>query len=373
VRIAVLGIKGILGVYGGAEKHCKELYKRIARLGGNVTVFTRAPYVPRSRRTSRWNGINFIHLWSLKQWRIETPVHSILSLIICILKRPHIVHFHNIGAALGIGILKVFRIKIVLTYHSMNYIHQKWGWLARFVLKAGEYLGIKYADRVIVISKTVKEILEKKYPHRDFVWITNGVNLPMIVPPGETLKKYNLSPGKYVFTVSRFEPEKGLLDLVEAYSRLHHPDFKLVIAGDADRETLYSRRIKKIAGKKQGIILTGFISDKPLAELYSCAGLIVLPSYYEGLSIALLEAISYGIPVLASDIPQNRDIGLKDFRYYPLGNLDLLSKKMQELLEKGISPEEKSEQVNLLRKNYNWDKIALETFELYKGILNSAV
>jgi glycosyltransferase involved in cell wall biosynthesis len=155
------------------------------------------------------------------------------------------------------------------------------------------------------------------------------------------LKKYFLQPSKYIFTACRFVPEKGLHDLISAYRKIKNPEFKLVIAGNADYETKYSRDLKKLANETQGFILTGVLTGEPLAELYSNAGLFVLPSYYEGLPIALLEALSYGLPVLVSDIPQHRKIPLPEFRYFKVGNIDELAQKIVELYDLGISDEEK--------------------------------
>ena len=85
-------------------------------------------------------------------------------------------------------------------------------------------------------------------------------------------------------------------------------DWRLVIAGDADHEDEYSRKLKVMASKDQRVIMTGFIKGDVLRELYSNAGLFVLPSYHEGLPIVALEAMSYGLPVLVSAIPANMEL-----------------------------------------------------------------
>jgi len=102
---------------------------------------------------------------------------------------------------------------------------------------------------------------------------------------------------------------------------------------------------------------------------YSNAGLFVLPSYYEGLPIALLEALSYDLPVLVSNIPAYREIPLPEFRYFKVGDINELVKKMEELIEKEITEEEKIFYRDLLEKKYNWDKIAEETYKVYKELV----
>jgi len=369
--VFVFGIRGFPNVQGGVEKHCEELYPRLARTNCDITVITRMSYIPEEKRFSEWKGVKFVYLWAPRRKNLETIVHSLLSSVICILKRPCIIHIHNIGPALVIPLLRLLGIKTVLTYHSINYEHQKWSRFAKFILKLGEFCGIKFADKVIVVSRATKSFLEKKYIRKDLKFIPNGVSLPEIVSAGATLKRYNLEPKKYIFIACRFTPEKGLHDLIAAYSKIENPKFKLVISGDVDYETEYSKKIRDIARKTKGVVLTGFVSGEHLQELYSNAGLFVLPSYHEGLPIVLLEAMSYNLPLLVSDIAQNRDISLPEFRFFLPGEIDLLTAKIVDLFEKGISEREKAQQYKILQVKYNWDKIAQQTFEVYKSMVNS--
>ena len=368
MKVFVLGTRGFPNVQGGVEKHCEELFPRLAKLGCDITVFTRTPYISPEKRLKEWKGIKFIHLWCPRKKSFEAIIHTFISSIICIIKKPDIAHFHNMGPAICLPLVKLWGIKTVFTYHSANYYHQKWGKFAKIILRFGEFLGIKFADKIIMISKATKRFLKKKYKREDLKFISNGVNLPEILLSRKTLRKYNLEPGKFVFIACRFVPEKGLHDLINAYGKIEHPVFKLVIAGDADHETEYSRGIKKMAGETEGVVLTGFIAGEPLQELFSNAGLFVLPSYYEGLPIALLEAMSYGLPVLVSDIPQNREVHLPDFRYFSAGDVEKLSVKIVELMKQGISEEEKKQQAEILINEYNWEDIARKTFEVYESI-----
>ena len=369
LKVFILGTRGFPDVQGGVEKHCEELYPRLVNLGCDVTVIARTPYFPGERRVSEWKDVNFCYLWCPRIKTVEAIIHTFFGVIIARLKSPDILHIHGIGPSILISLAKILGLKVVVTNHGPDYKRQKWGRFPKLILKMGEYLGIRFADKVIVISEAIKSMLETKYSRRDLEFIPNGVDLPEFVPAGDTLKECRIEPGKYVFTACRFVPEKGLCDLISAYKKIEKPGFKLVIAGDADHETEYSRDIKKLAKEADGIILTGFISGKPLQELYSNVGLFVLPSYYEGLPIALLEALSYGLPVLVSDIPANREIPVPDDRFFQTGDVDSLAKKMVELFRCGISEEERISQRRMLVERYNWDKIAEYTFKVYKGVL----
>jgi len=106
-----------------------------------------------------------------------------------------------------------------------------------------------------------------------------------------------------------------------------------------------------------------------LNQLYSHAGLFVLPSYHEGLPIALLEAMSYGLPVLVSDIAANKEVDLPAYRYFRCGDVDHLVEKIKELLKMGLPDGERMEMLTQIEENYNWDTIAGQTVRVYEKAL----
>ena len=372
IKVFVLGTRGFPAVPGGVEKHCEQLYPRLVKMGVDVTAFTRSPYVSPACRRKQWEGVKFIHLWSLRHKHLEAITHTFLGILIARFHSPDILHLHAIGPSILVPLAKALGMKVVVTDHGPDYLRQKWGKMSRNILVLGEAMAVRFADKIIVISAGIKELIERKYGRKDLYLIPNGVNLPRPIPPGETLERFNLDPGGYVLAACRFVPEKGLLDLIAAYQSLAAPAFKLVLAGGADHENDCSRAIQAAARRDERVVLPGFISGPPLQELFAHAGLFVLPSYYEGLPIALLEAISYGLPVLASDIQPNREVPLPADRYFPVGDVRKLAERMERLFRRGITEDEKKSQRKLLKWLYNWDRIAKETEKVYKNVLSGA-
>ena len=232
-------------------------------------------------------------------------------------ERPDIVHIHNIGPSLILPLLKLSRLKTVVTYHSPNYEHAKWSGFAKKCLQIGEEFVRRWADQVIFVSRTQAILVDCK----NKVYIPNGVNIPDHTSCTDQLTRRGIMPGEYILAVARFSPEKGLHDLIEAFKGLDCTH-KLVIAGDADCETDYSRQLRQLANDDDGIILTGYTTGEPLNQVFTHARLFVLPSYHEGLPIALLEAMSYGLSALVSDIPANKEVKLPSECYFQCGDVE---------------------------------------------------
>lgn len=364
LRIAVLGTRGIPGVMGGVETHCQELFPRLVARGHQVTLFGRAPYLE-SKSPYEYRGIKVIPLWAPKKKSLEAIMQTFLGVMYVVKHRDKfdLLHIHAIGPALLVPLAKLFGIPIVITHHGPDYDRHKWGMLAKSVLRMGESLGCRFADVVITVSRHIASLVEAKF-YRKASYIPNGVNLPDIIPPGSMIGRLQIVPKKYILTVGRFVPEKGFHDLLNAFS-ICNTDWKLVIAGDADHEDDYSRGLKQQAAQDPRVVLTGFIRGNELAEVFSNAGLFVLPSYHEGLPIALLEAISYNLPILASDIPANLELADAS-ETFPVGDVAVLSGRFEQLTTAGMIVAAARHRIE---REFNWDVVAAATEKVYCDVM----
>jgi glycosyltransferase involved in cell wall biosynthesis len=362
MKIFVTGTRGIPNIPGGVERHCQELYTRISAKGNEVSVAIRSPYIHSD--VTEWENIKLVKSYAPKRKSLEAILHTFVSLLKARTFNPDVVHIHAIGPSLLTPVARLLGYRVVITNHGPEYDRQKWGKVAKSVLRLGEKVGGIFANEVIVISTIIQEIVRERC-HREANLIFNGVNFPKKSEETRFLEENGIDPGKYVLAVARFVPEKGLHDLIEAYKKVKS-DFKLVIAGDADHETSYSTNLKNSAMRDPRIILTGYITGEALNQVYSHASLFVLPSYHEGLPIALLEAMSYGLPVLVSDIPANKEVPLLEKRYFRCGDVENLRKKMEGLLETNTAEEERQSIHKQIQKNYNWDTIAEQTIRVYE-------
>jgi len=360
MKIIVLGTRGIPNILGGVETHCEELYPRIVKKGHQVTVITRTPYVL-DKSIKQHKGVNIKHIYAPKIKSLEAIIHTFLGVLYAGFKRPDILHIHAVGPMIMVPFARLLGLQVIVTNHGPDYDRQKWGKLAKFILKTGEYLGTKTANKVIVISEVINTILKRKYNRNDANLIYNGVNLPTIAKNDDYITSLDLETNNYIIAVGRFVEEKGFVDLIQAYSNIK-TNTKLVLVGDADHETNFSKSLKKQA-KKATIVLTGFIKGEQLNQIFTHAKLFVMPSYHEGLPIALLEAMSYNLNVLVSDIPANLEVNLNKDDYFKVGDIDDLSLK---LTKKLITTNQEISFTKKIKDTYNWNLISDQVIKVYE-------
>ena len=360
MKVVVVGTRGFPSVQGGVETHCEELYPRLVELGCDVTVVTRTPYIPKDQRKKSYKGVTLKHIYAPRKKSLEAIIHTFLAILYARSVSADIVHIHAIGPALMTPLARLLGLRTVVTHHGPDYDRQKWGKAARKVLLSGEAAGARFGNRVIVISNVIAGLLRDKYQRTDTILIYNGVT--PTTPSSETdyLQSLGLSPKSYLIAVGRFVEEKGFHDLLDAYTQLDNPEMKLVLVGDADHESEYSRSLKARAAQIPGVVLTGFIKGEKLRQIFSHARLFVMPSYHEGLPIALLEAMNYGIPPLVSDIPANIEVNLAQTCYFKTGDKESLLKGIKRRLA-----EPGAEDFSIFLKKYSWDTNAEKTRCIY--------
>jgi glycosyltransferase involved in cell wall biosynthesis len=359
----VLGLRGFPDIQGGVESHASCLYPLLSKLECDVEVIVRSPYWKNDRPES-WQGVRFRRLWAPKATGLEAIVHSLIGVLYACWKRPDILHIHAIGPAIVTPIARLFGLRVVVTHHGPDYDREKWGRFARWVLRTGEALGMRFANQRIVISGVIGQLIKSKYG-KDSVLIPNGVIVRDAPATTGALARFSLTPRRFVLNVSRFVPEKRQLDLIDAFRRARLPGWKLVLVGSLEPVDGYIRDVQSTTRNASDVVLTGFQTGLALQELYAHAGLFVLPSSHEGLPIALLEALSYGLPALSSNIPANLEVGLPERQYFRLGDVDAIASLLAEYASRPDDVLARDVRRNWVRERYDWNAIAGQTHSVY--------
>jgi len=367
MRIAMIGQRGIPATFGGVEHHVEELGSRLAERGHHVTVYCRANYT--ADRHATYRGMRPRYLPTVSSKHLDAIVHSTLSTGDAMLAKADIVHYHAVGPGLPAVLPRYLsRAKVVLTVHGLDAERAKWSRSAQQVLRTAQWLSVRVPDATIVVSRDLAEHFHHRYG-RPTCYIPNGVGDPTLRPPDAIRRRFGLRGDDYVLFVGRLVPEKAPDLLLRAFSTIDR-EAKLVLAGGSSFTDEFVRSLRSLAASDPRIILPGYVYGDLLEELYSNAAVFVLPSLLEGLPLTLLEAISYGIPVVASDIAPHREVLGPERPLVPPGDERALAEAIEQALEHRAEERLEAEAIRpRILQAYRWEATTDATEALYERLL----
>lgn len=375
MKIAMLGHKRIPSREGGVEIVVEELSTRMVKKENQVTVYNRKGKNVQNKEVDKgkkrlkiYKGVKIITIPTINKKGIDALLYSFFATIRALLGKYDIIHYHAEGSCAMLWIPHIFRKKIVVTIHGLDWQRSKWGGFATKYIKFGEKMAVKYADEIIVLSKEMQQYFLDKY-NRKTNYIPNGVNKAKVKESKIIKEKYGLEKNNYILFLARIVPEKGLHYLIDAYKQIK-TDKKLVIAGGASHTNDYLKEIKKKVKDTNGIVMTGFVQGEELKELYSNCYIYCLPSDVEGMPLSLLEALSYGNTALVSDIKENTEV-IENIGYtFQKSNIESLKQELEKILNNEEKIIDKNIITDKIIQKYNWEEITKNTIDLYKKVLS---
>ncbi len=369
MRIALIGQKGLPAHSGGVERHVDYLATRLVQDGHDVSVYCRKSYSLNPNIPGVYRGVRLITIPTIPSKHLETPIQTLLASIHVLFQDVDLIHYHGIGPALFLWIPRLFKPKarVIATFHCQDYYQQKWNALARFAFRIGEWFACKVSHRTIVVSRHLLRYVKERYG-RDAVYIPNAVPLPERKHV-RNIRSFGLDTGSYILCVSRLIRHKGIHTIIEAYNRTFGNSrraLKLVIVGASAHTDDYVKELKDLAAGNPNILLVGEQNQEVLAELYSNTKLFIQASESEGLSYALLEALSYGAQVLVSDITENKEVLPAVGRTFRVNDIEDLIRAMREMTREDHVPYSIVGRLHI-QKEYNLDTAIEDILTFYRG------
>jgi len=194
--------------------------------------------------------------------------------------------------------LKLFsKTKLFVIHHHFNFLIEN-GY-KKIVHKILELFFLQCSFATIIPSPYVKQLFIQLLPKRKFVFIESGLRKTLNY--SQNLNKIN---GNLLY-VGTIEKRKGLIYLIRSLNLLKNKNifFHCNIIGKIIENNYYSILVAKIKEYKleKNISFCGWVDDKQLSNYYNNASCFVFPSLLEGYGVVILEAMSYGLPVVAFD------------------------------------------------------------------------
>ncbi|MGD8623352.1 MAG: glycosyltransferase family 4 protein [Anaerolineae bacterium] len=369
LKIAFVGQKGIPAHFGGIEFHVDELARHLVRRGHQVTVYVRSWYTP--REVVEYEGVRLVHTPTIRTKHLDASLHSLTSSLHACLQDYDVVHYHALGPSFFAWPPRLRGQRVVVTIHALDWQRPKWGRGARTFLKLTERSALYLPHGTVVVSRALQHYFEEKYG-RPVHYIPNGVHVEPLTPPALITERYGLVGDDYLLFLARLVPEKRVDWLIRAFLQIQTP-LRLVVAGDAEGDGSYGRRLHELASGTDRVVFTGTVGGRLKEELFSNARLYVTPSGVEGLPISLLEAMAHKRCCLASDIPAHAEVirAEEDGLLFQWDDFEQLVAALQACLDRSEGERcalgEAARQ--RVQEHYDWQRIAESTERFYHLLL----
>ena len=372
MRIAMIGAKGLpslLPVGGGVETHVENLARHLAARGHEVTVYVRTYANP--RRLSWLGRVRLVTLGSWHRKNFDAITHVLLSTLHALTEPYDIIHYHGVGPSTLCWIPRLFKrsARVVVTFHSRDQFHEKWGVLARAYLALGEWTAVRLPHATIAVSHGIQLLCRKLY-NTEVYQIPNGVELQTGWPGTHNLAPLGLQANRYFLCLSRLVKHKAQDVVIRAFRKLDAP-VKLAIVGSATfDDAAYAEKLKLLADEDERIVFTGHQAGETLTELIAHCTAMVHASRSEGLPVVVLEAMSYGKLVIMSNIPENLELIDHAGLSFPVGNVTALSETMRWALDEPALARERGHRgKEVIHRLYSWKAVVEKTERVYQMVI----
>jgi glycosyltransferase involved in cell wall biosynthesis len=368
----MIGQRGVPATFGGVERHVQEVGARLAARGHEVTVYCRKNY--RATDEPVFQGMRMRNAPTVGTKHLDAIVHSAASTALSLRRPPDIVHYHALGPGLLAPLPRFFsRSRVVLTVHGLDSHRAKWGPIAKSVLKTAEWMSGRIPDATIAVSRDLSEYYSRRH-NCDSIYIPNGVQDPIRRPASEISARFGLTERGYVLFVGRLVPEKAPDLLIRAFRRIPG-NVRLVLAGGSSFTTDFVRGLHELAAGDPRIVFTDYAYGPLLEALYNNAAAFVLPSNLEGLPLTLLEAASFGLPIVASAIPPHLEVigtSAPGHRLFAPDDERSLRDALQQTLATGAAEWVGAHALRQrVLERYRWDATVDDLEQLYYWLLRS--
>jgi glycosyltransferase involved in cell wall biosynthesis len=293
-----------------------------------------------------------------------------------------LVHIHsvfNYTSHVAMTCARFRNVPYALTPHGMLTRYELKGkkkHLKKFWINFIEKNNIRFASVFHATALSEKIDINKNFPFARIDEIPLGVNLPSYVVK-EQIKDRNLN----ILFISRLHKKKNIPAILEAVSKAIQKgiNLKLKIAGEPNPgDESYKIYLQKMVQslKIQGEVeFCGFLSGKAKEEAFNWADVFILPSFNENFGVAVLESLSYAVPVIVSpQVALSKEVrefggGWITDEANPLSAVSIL--KIFELINKNRDLIlEESKKARLVAEKFSWEKNAKSLITLYESILS---
>ena len=324
MKIAFIGGRDIHKL-GGIENYMYNLATELVKLGHEPIVFCESDH----NGTERINGVKVIYQKSVGGKFFCKIILGYKSTLKLLWNRENIdvFHYNAFPPSLAAWIPRLFGKTAILQGHGLEWKRTKYSSVQQKIIRFLTWISAKMNNHLTMVSQEQSDYFLKHFK-KHCVTITTATQIPKFPIKSDIHKKYNIEDKQYFLYLGRLVQDKNPDFLIKAFIKADLKDKYLVIAGNNDSLPNYVNYLHNLAKGYDNIVFTGAVYGQDKAKLLEKCFAFCIPSTLEGLSITLLEAMSYKNICIASDIPANREGLGKSGVWCKYENIDDLAQKI---------------------------------------------
>lgn len=359
-KVAIIGTQGVPAQYGGFESLAENLIGPLSSDKIRYTVYCSSKAYSQKLYEYKNASLEYIPFDA-------NGAQSIIYDIISLLKARRKSDVLLILGVSGCCFLPIFRVfapnkKLVTNIDGLEHRREKWNKYAKMFLKYSEKMAVKYSDIIITDNKGIQDYVTEEYGKSSVMIAYGGdhavQNSLSTEQQNGILQKYNLAPTNYSITVCRIEPENNCHIILDAFSQT---DKNLVFIGNWNKSK-YGQDLKEKYSQFKNIKILDPIYDlNILYALRSNAHSYIHGHSAGGTNPSLVEAMFFGIPIIAYDVVYNRETTHGKALYFNS------VEKLREILTDSVTDLGiyGSAMKQLALENYTWQTIVKQYESLY--------
>lgn len=367
MKIVFIGGRDI-HILGGIENYMLNLTRELTKLGHECIVWCESDH----QGEEILDGVRVIYHTGPKSNLICKPWCGLKATLRTVLgmRSVDFIHYNAWPPSLWSWIPRMCGIPSLMEGHGLEWQRSKYSFRAQKIMRFMEKVTAKMNQHLIMCSEGQVKYFKEKYG-RDSVCIPGAVNLPDLEATcaSDIMSKNDLVYRKFFLFMGRIVQDKNPDYLIRAFIRCRHKGYKLVIAGGNDAMPDYVNGLHELSKDSPDVVFTGPVYGEDKDQLLRNAYCFCLPSTIEGLSIVMMEAASYKLPIIASDIDANREfLGDDAIFVQPEKEEDLV--KALELAIDNPAQMQIFVEINYkkLMGHYTWDKVAKKYVKYLESI-----
>ena len=358
----------------GAGYHAYNLSKKLIEKGHNVTVFTRGSW--KKTYYEEIDGISVYRVRFIPIYPLHLLIHGtfINRMLRSMESNFDVVHLHNpvipfVHTSVPILLTQHGSIKSGIAHRDSMDLFSLGSKIFSAILISTERKLVNSADKVTAVSKSCAEELKMYYGLKDVEVVHNGVDTNFFFVQNEMKKENEL----YILYAGSLDALKGLTDLIKCAKFVHQErqNVKFILAGRGPLE----EKLKKIVHNfdlDENFSFVGYVNQGTLLKYYQNATIFVHTSYHEGLPTTILEAMSCGIPVVATAVAGTSEVvmeGETGFLVPPKSPDKLATAILSLLNDKELRERIGKNARKYVEEKYNWNTISEGYEKIYSNLM----